>query len=234
MTLKNKVRWILHIIAILLYSELTFSQPSNQIDLNGKKQGYWLNYKFDTTRYARIDVSKKTDSGYVDVGEFKDIEGGYYEIIHKLCSSGDYKDNQKENKWTYYYDTKLIEHGKNFDSIVYFKGDSSIFRHVYTKEIIHSVIDYTEGAINGVFKTFYVNGKTKSELYYIKDKPTGFAKLYYDNGQLMFNGELLPDGMFYQGTEYYDTGRKKRDKKLSYNYIVENYTPIEELDILEF
>ena len=72
-----------------------------------------------------------------------------------------------------------------------------------------SVISAQEGLI----KTYYPNGKIKSEIFYVNKIREGLAKFYYENGNLRqefsyINGKA--DGLI---KEYYESGKLK----LTYN-----------------
>jgi antitoxin component YwqK of YwqJK toxin-antitoxin module len=128
-----------------------------------------------------------------------------YEITHRSISKGNYLDDKLEGLWTFYYDCKFFDKNKTIRSTVFYKGDSVVFENLYKKEIIKSEVEFKTG------------------------KPTGQLRIYYDTGQLMFSGEMMPDERFYKVTEYYKTGGKHYEKKLSVDYIIETYTSIKEI-----
>jgi hypothetical protein len=127
-----------------------------------------------------------------------------YKITHQLISKGNYLDDKLEGLWTFYYDCKFFDQNKTIRSTVFYKGDSVVFEDLYKKEIIKSEVEFKTG------------------------KPTGHLRIYYDNGQLMFSSEILLDERFYKVTEYYKTGGKRYEKKLSVDYVIETYTSIKE------
>jgi antitoxin component YwqK of YwqJK toxin-antitoxin module len=138
-------------------------------------------------------------------GVIKVLGNPYYKITHRLISKGNYLDDKLEGLWTFFYDYQLIDKNKTTKSTVFYKGDSVDFENFYFKEII------------------------KSEVEFKICKPIGQLRIYYDNGQLMFSGEMLPDEMFYKVTEYYKTGGKHYEKKLNVDYVIETFTNLKDI-----
>jgi TonB family protein len=83
------------------------------------------------------------------------------------------------------------------------------------KQIILIVIlfAFVTSAQEGLVKTYFPNGKTESEIFYVKKIREGAAKFYYENGNIRqefsyVNGKV--DGLV---KEYYENGKLK----LTYN-----------------
>lgn len=197
---------------IMILSSYGYSQETNQIDNGGLKQGLWLIYKTDTIRKPQIAAwklhDKDTDSLKIetDRNDFNNNIQNYnrIEIINQILSQGNYLDDKLEGLWIFYYDNHLIDKNKTTESIAFYKGDSVILNTFYKKESIKSEVEFKNGL------------------------PIGQLRIYYDNGQLMFSGEILPDERFYKVTEYYKTGGKRYEKKLSVDYVIETYTNIKD------
>jgi len=132
------------------------------------------------------------------------VSNPYYKITYRLISKGNYLEDTLEGLWIFYYENRFIDKNKTTKSIVFYKGDSAVFENFYKKETV------------------------KSEVEFKKGRPIGQLRIYNDNGQLMFSGEMLPDESFYKVTEYYKTGGKRYEKKLSVDYVIETYTNIKD------
>lgn len=49
--------------------------------------------------------------------------------------------------------------------------------------------EYENSRKQGIWKKFFPNGKTQSEIAYVNSRPNGFYKTYYDNGEVEEEGE---------------------------------------------
>lgn len=75
--------------------------------------------------------------------------------------------------------------------------------------------EYEAGKKTGLWKTYYSNGKIKSEIVYKNNRPSGSFKTYYDNGQVEEEGNWK--GTFYTGSlkRYYSNGQLAQEKNFN-------------------
>jgi antitoxin component YwqK of YwqJK toxin-antitoxin module len=210
-----------------LFSLSNYSQTTNQFDNHGLKQGLWEYYQTDTLKIYHIGVRYLNEDNSDLIKKYPNVS---YRITHKLIFKGEYQNDKRENTWILFFDVPSIDEELTRETPGLYKGDTVIYEHVYTKKIIKSEIDYRNGKIDGALKTYYQNQNIKSELDFVEDQPCGHMKVYYDNGQLLFSGEKVSGKDFYQVDEYYKTGRKKYEKKISVDFILDNYTTIKEVE----
>ncbi|MBU4485825.1 MAG: hypothetical protein KKD38_02755, partial [Candidatus Delongbacteria bacterium] len=71
--------------------------------------------------------------------------------------------------------------------------------------------NYSKGALDGMQKEFYSDGKLSAEWNMKNGKKAGSGKEYYEDGTVSFNRELNSAGNGI-GTEYYKNGMKKRER----------------------
>lgn len=68
---------------------------------------------------------------------------------------------------------------------------------------------YKDNKKEGIWKEYYSNGNTKSEITYVNNKPDGYAKLYYESGKLSEEGNWK--GVKWVGNYkyYHENGKPK-------------------------
>ena len=59
----------------------------------------------------------------------------------------------------------------------------------YQPEQVVEQGEYENSRKQGIWKKFFPNGKTKSEIAYVNSRPNGYYKTYYENGELEEEGE---------------------------------------------
>lgn len=85
----------------------------------------------------------------------------------------------------------------------------------FADEAVMEEGEYEAGKKTGLWKTYYANGKTKSEIEYKNNRPNGLFKTYYDNGQVEEEGTWK--GTFYTGSfkRYYSNGVVAQEKNFN-------------------
>lgn len=171
---------------------------SNQVDFKGLKQGYWINYKIDTSIVKWQAIL--TDNSGIDTN-----------ICQLIYATGYYKNNKKDSIWKVYdtYKEKYSDKKTSHGNLIYeanFKNDS----------------------LNGILKTYYVNGNVKSEIEFKNNIAVGIINCYTENGKLKYTGLTKLGIDFFDGTEY-NNGIKLRDRKFNYNVLLKEWTNINDL-----
>ncbi|CAN5374783.1 hypothetical protein BH10BAC1_BH10BAC1_05630 [soil metagenome] len=159
---------------------------TNYTDGNGKKQGKWI-------------ITNKE--------------------LHKEC----------------YTDDQVVEEGKFLDS-----KKTGAWKEYYCNKNVKSVITYENNRPNGYAKMYHDNGKIKEEGMWKNNRWVGDYKLYYDNGQVQQafkfdpsgkragtqqyfyeNGQVMIEGNWDGGKEagvlkeYYENGDVKSEKNFN-------------------
>lgn len=67
---------------------------------------------------------------------------------------------------------------------------------------------YENNRKTGMWKSYYKNGKLKSEITYVNNRPDGYAKLYYENGKLSEEGLWKGTKWVGQYKYYHENGNK--------------------------
>lgn len=175
---------------------------------NNKKNGLCLTYEWKYDEKGR-----KTGGGLLSKEIFIDDKregNAYYYENNRLVKEIPYKNNKK---WGI---AREYDKDGNVIAIIEYVNDFLV-----SKEKINRRDSL--GRKTGVWKTFYPNGKIKSEMYYIRDTLYGYYKEFSPTGELIYkakveNGKLVEDTLQDKNVylmryieEYYETGKLKRE-----------------------
>lgn len=98
----------------------------------------------------------------------------------------------------------------------------------YQPEQVVEQGEYQNSRKQGIWKKFFPNGKTKSEIAYVNSRPNGYYKTYYDNGEIEEEGEWKnskntgtfirkhPNGELAQEFVFNDKGKRDGTQKYFY------------------
>ena len=189
---------------------------------NGLFHGKGILYKNGKIRYKGDFKNNKYngngkyifDGGCYYIGEFKNgMFHGKGELFYKdgeIKYSGDFKNNEIEygkynyrsgyyigqfKKWMYhgkgtlYYKNGKIKHKGEFKNNKFLKKEYGNFNDKYEENVRY---DYEDG-------TYYI-GQTKNGLRH------GKGKMYYENGNILYDGDFIEDNEEGNGKYYYENG----------------------------
>jgi antitoxin component YwqK of YwqJK toxin-antitoxin module len=212
-------------ISICLFSHLPAQnkETGNQVDKNGKKQGYW----------KRKDANNKL----AYEGRFvNDIAQGvfkyYYEDGVTVKAISVFSDSGKVTR------TQLFsENGQKMGEGKYINQKKDSVWKYYTEEgILLSEENYTKGKKNGSFKTYYKDGTVAEEVTWKNNIEEGLWQQYYDNKQLKIKGNYRNGFLDGKVAAYHLNGKLKTEgtyrdavKDSTWNY----YKETGELDFTE-
>lgn len=210
------------LLAVCLASLSIMAQNNeiiNKKDASGRKQGVWKKMENGKKVYEgqfKDDVPYGVFKYYHDNGNLKSttefIQGVhkvrtviYHENEHK-ASEGVFIDQLKDGEWKYYSNTdKLIavEH--------YAMGKRTGEWKVYSAEtgILLDECNYLNDKLNGVHKTYYVDGSVSLEQDFVDGKMNGKCTAYYPKNVMSSTGNYLK-GQRIGSWNFYDTKGKIR------------------------
>ena len=81
----------------------------------------------------------------------------------------------------YYDDAKNILLEEYFINAGKIEG---IYKSYHINGQLYKKVNYIDGKMNGIYKEYYNNGQLYREVNYIDGKMNGINKLYWDDGQL--------------------------------------------------
>lgn len=186
---------LLLVFLILGMNFHVFSQDSiNRTDAQGHRQGVW--------KKADKDGHKLYEGQFKDgipVGEFR-----YYYPDGKLKTVSLMSNEGKTARTvTYATNGHKIAEGKYSNE----KKDSTWKYFSELDGVLLSEENYTAGAKNGVFKTFYPNGNVTEMVHYRDGKKEGEWTQYYEDGKLRFKGTYNKDEKEGPFTGFYLNGK---------------------------
>jgi antitoxin component YwqK of YwqJK toxin-antitoxin module len=176
---------------LLITSQVIFTQSTNQFDKNGKRHGIWkkefnngrIRYQGEFKNGKEIGVfnfysAELSDfpvitKNYNEVDNIADVK--FFTVKGKLISKGKMEAKNRIGKWIYYQkDGKTIMQEEN----------------------------YSNGKLNGEYKTFYSDKKPTIITSYKNDKLHGNYKRYSIRGFLYQdfnyeNGKLQGEAIYY-------------------------------------
>jgi antitoxin component YwqK of YwqJK toxin-antitoxin module len=174
--------------------------------LNNKKQGEWLFY-FDSGELQQqvtfeSDLKSGTFKSFYKNGKVE--ASGTYKTILPSDKS---KTEKKIGEWVYNNSAGLLLKKENYNQT----GELlTKVEYQYNGNTLIEQITYNSNSLkNGDYKSYYENGKLKSEGKYSNNLQEGLWNYYYKNGKLKGAGSFLHG----EGTDVGDTGipRNNRD-----------------------
>lgn len=187
-------------IFLLISVPLTIFSQVNQIDANGLRQGQWqkkypdgtLIYKGEFkndkpvgnwTRYyesgqvkAKIHYIESTDSAFVK----------FYDKRGNKISEGHYLNEQKEGKWTYFSDNRIISE-ENFVN----GKKHGVSRKYYPSGEIFSETEWKNGKKEGKYEAFYKRGEPYMQCKYSNNMRNGLCLVRFKNGRIEMEANYL-------------------------------------------
>lgn len=162
------------------------SQGNNEIDSNGKRQGYW------------VITGKMTQlTGY---GPDTKVE------------EGEYKDNKKVGPWNMYWPNGNLKSEVNYKM----GKPEGMYKVYYRNGQVQEVGSWMNEMNIGTFKRYYESGKVQQEFEFKDNGlRNGVQKYYYPNGQLELEAQFANGEEEGTITVYNEDGSLKEKKTMS-------------------
>ena len=197
-----------------------YSQPINQTDDNGQKQGKWQ--KKHENGKLRYEGQFKDDKPY---GMFK-----YYYPKGQVQATLNYFDNgSRASSHVFHVNGKNkaigLYHKEQKDSLWrYFNEDETLISEVFYKDgKQHGIVkdyfpngkllqeqEFDNGVKHGFWKQYFVDGKIKQITYYQKGKRQGEYKMNQPDGKPFIEGKYVNDLREGNWFHYGSTGKLER------------------------
>jgi len=205
------------ILILLLFSASIIAQNTvNQVDAQGRKQGFWT--KKDSEGKLLYQATFKDDK---PVGEMKrfhpngkvkaamNFEAGtgisdakLFDEQGSLIAQGKYEGQKKTGEWSYLLDSKVV----STETYVNGLKDGLCKRFYTTRELLEESIWHMD-KLNGLYRTYFQDGKIYLECNYSEGKRNGKFTTNYLNGNKELDGfytDEIKDSIW----NYYDeTGK---------------------------
>jgi antitoxin component YwqK of YwqJK toxin-antitoxin module len=176
-----------------IFFGITFAQdPVNQLDVNGKKQGYWEkrgpggkllyqgNFRDDKPvgewkRFhengvvkALINYSESTDTASVQL----------FDQTGNKIAAGFYWGKEKAGRWSYYDKRQKVSEENYRDG----KKNGPVKTYYPTGELF-AATNYVDGVEDGTYRAYYKSGTVYFECQMKQGKRDGVCRIFYPNGK---------------------------------------------------
>lgn len=192
-------------LVFLCFSFKNYSQQLNRVDAQGRKIGAWKkSYSSGSVRFeGQFDKGKEvgvfkfyaeTSTKPIIVKTFDSISTKasvvYYQENGVLESKGEMEGTERIGKWIYFYpDGKTLMLEENYEKGVLEGLFKSYFKNGKTSELLL----YKNGKLHGNCKRFADNGVLIEDLNYTMGKLHGSASYFTINGKLAAKGKYEND-----------------------------------------
>lgn len=128
------------------------------------------------------------------------------------------------------YELIFYENGKEIAKRIFQSGKTvlsegkipdGIVIEYYEDGEVRNIFHYRDAKRNGKAFGFYKSGKLKATGTYRNDNPIGIGKMYYENGNMMAEWEIV-DGQEKFHKEYYENGHLKEETYCKGDKIIRN------------
>lgn len=192
----KKLTFILALLSVILltsFENINAQNHQNKTDKSGRRQGKWIVYHENGNVKYTGEFKNNEPVGeflyYSENGELvaknthiknTQISESEMYLNGKLIAKGKYMNQKKHEQWEYFSeDNGAVILVENYD-----KGLLTGKSIVYSPEN-HNIVEETEyknGVKNGVYNSYYDNGKPLVKAFYTNDKLNGNYVSYYNNG----------------------------------------------------
>ncbi len=207
---------------LCLVSVAAFAQDNpviNKTDASGRKQGVWKkmekgklvyegqfkdNVPYGTFKYYHSNGKLKSTTEFIQ-GVHKVRTTIYHENEHK-ASEGVFIDQLKDGEWRYYANNDKLIAIEHYD-----QGKRTGEWKVYSAEsgILLEERNYLNDKLNGLYKTYYIDGAVSLEQNYLEGKLNGKSTSYYPKNIVSSSGNYLK-GYRIDSWDFFDTKGKIR------------------------
>ena len=181
---------LLIVLSFVVSSFTAFSQKTNQLDANGKRDGIWRKF------YDNGDIRYEGEfQNGKEIGTFTFYNQGssYPSIVKIFSKKSDTATVKFFNKSRVKTTGKMVGKKRVGKWIYYFEDGKRVF----------SEENYKDGLLNGVVKNYYDNGNLTEVTYYKEGKKHGSSKIYTEGGVLIEDVNYV-DGKLNGLAKYFD------------------------------
>ena len=211
---------------LILFTALSIqSQPINQVDAKGFKQGAWkVTYENGQTKYEGTFKDNKPVGlmkRYYDDGTLKaemlymkdnKSHAKLYFNNGVLAGEGNYTGNLKDSVWNYYsYYTTTLRLSECYANGI--KNGQSI--RVYNNGVKSEITTWINNQKEGQWLQYFENGNKQTDASYKNDKREGKFTSYYPDGKIETAGNFVNDNMHGEWVYYLPDG----SVQMKINYI---------------
>jgi len=199
-------------LLFLISGSLLAQNTVNQVDAQGRKQGYWT--KKDSDGKVIYQATFKDDK---PVGEMKRFhpngkpmaliaftagselsDAQLFDERGKLIAKGKYAGQKKTGEWTYLSDSKVMS------TEIYVAGQKNgTCKRYYTTGELLEESNWQNDKLQGIYRSYFQDGKTYLECNYSSGLRNGIFKTWFPNGTLEIDGNYT-DNVRDMNWKYYN------------------------------
>jgi len=186
------------ICIFLLFSVNMIAQNKvNQVDTQGKKQGFWTKKTADGKLLYQATFKDDKPVGemkrfhpngkikavlnFVEDSELSDAK--LFDEAGHLVAQGKYTGQKKTGEWNYYRESKIVS-TENFQDG---QKNGISKRWFKTGELLEEST-WKDDKLNGVYRSYFQDGKVFLECKYLQGKRSGPFKSWFSDGTLEMDG----------------------------------------------
>lgn len=155
------------------------------------------------------------------VNDYDERNGLYKEWDNngKLRLEANYKNDELHGHYIKYEDEKVSK------DIWYSNGKiDGKYKSYWDNGNPYVEIEYEDGKMNGKFTAYYPDGSIKKEGYNKEDKKVGIWKSYYENGQIRVEENYIKGVQEGRYRKWYDNGQLEAEGTYERNYLEGTFT----------
>jgi len=218
---------LLHLMMSLCAQEAINDTTWNQLDNQGRKQGWWKKHYPDGTimykGYFKDDMPGGLFSRYFENGETKALMDYYPDGISAytrlfymngaLAAEGKYVNTQKDSIWKYYsYYSQTLSYIETYSD----GKKNGLSTKYYTNGQVAEYLDWKSDMKHGDWLQFYEDSTLRLSAHYTDNELDGPYRVYNAQSQLIIDGKYVQSRL--DGTwQYYND-----DGQLEYELYYEN------------
>lgn len=196
------MRGLIICLFLLMTGNIIAQNTVNQIDVQGKKQGFWT--KKDAEGKLMYEATFKDDK---PVGEMKrfhpngklkavmnfvegsdESEAQLFDERGKQIAQGKYSGQKKIGEWTYMVDSKVVS------TETYLNGlKNGVSKRFYKTGELLEESNWQNDKLNGIYRSYFQDGKTFMECTYSDGNRNGTFKTWFPNGALELDANYTND-----------------------------------------
>ena len=196
------MRGLIICLFLLMSGNIIAQNTVNQIDAQGKKQGFWT--KKDAEGKLMYEATFKDDK---PVGEMKrfhpngklkavmnfvegsdESEAQLFDERGKQIAQGKYSGQKKIGEWTYMVDSKVVS------TETYLNGlKNGVSKRFYKTGELLEESNWQNDKLNGIYRSYFQDGKTFMECTYSEGNRNGTFKTWFPNGALELDANYTND-----------------------------------------
>ena len=218
------MRILIIAIILLVFGNVVAQNTVNQLDAQGRKQGYWS--KKDADGKLLYQATFKDDQpigelkryhpngklnailNFVEGSEISDAQ--LFDEKGQLIARGKYSGQKKNGEWNYFLNSKVIS------TETYLKGQKNgLGRRFYKTGELLEESSWKDDKLNGLYRSYFQDGKIYLECSYQNGQRNGSFKTWFSDGTVELDAYYSNDFRDKDWNYFDSTGKIKY--KLKYD-----------------